>query len=43
MAKKTKAELRALIKKKEAELEKLEEMLDEKSGETYGDPVVTLH
>ena len=43
MVKKTKAEIRSLIKKKEAELERLEEMLGEKSGETYGDPVVTLH
>jgi len=39
MAKKTKAEIRALIKKKEKEIEALEERI----GETYGDPVVTLH
>ena len=39
MAKKTKAEIKALIKKKEEEIDALQERI----GETYGDPVVTLH
>ncbi len=43
MVKKTKKELKAAIEKKETELEKLEEQLDEKEGETYGDPVVKLY
>ena len=43
MAKKTKAEIRAMIKKHEMAIDKLEDQLAEKSGETYGDPVVTLH
>ena len=38
MVKKTKKELKAAIAKKEEEIEALEE----KIGETYGDPVVTL-